>query len=204
VTLDAAGRATVYCAERADIVITTSTGAAVGSGDDIQTVDAEQVRATWGGSPSTLDAILTAIATALTTPTYTISASASVAPSFEFDPDVDVNVFSLTYAGVATGATVSMPSPAPTIAAGKRYTVVFQFSGSTTTPATPGYFNVVWTGGAFDEGRPELYEAIHTYYALAATPDAPLLMSADFVATTSGVLTQVTPWHSVGAAPWSI
>jgi hypothetical protein len=197
VTLDAAGRATVYCGEQCDIVVTTSTGAAVGTGDNANVVDAEQVHTTWGGSPSTLDATLTTIEAGLAGGGAAVTASASAAPSFEFDPTEHVNVFCCTYDGEVTGITLTWPAPAPTLAAGTRYTLIFQFS-SDSAPAAAFAFT---DGANVQQASRTLEVAIGD--ALLSPGDA-ATFCADFCITSGGKLQQTTEWSFIDAALWSV
>lgn len=190
VTLDAAGRAEVYCALPAEIAITTSTGASVGRSDEANTLTEDQIRATWGGSPATLAAALTAIEAALASETYTVLSSSAATPSYEIDPTVDTNVFRVAYAGTVTGITVALPSPAPTIPVGKKFTFVFQISSVTTlTIATV----IDFTSDIRENDVSQLKNSTYSH-----------VWSADFQKTTGGKICQVSPWTSSPGDLWTL
>lgn len=192
VTLDAAGRAEVYCAEPAEIAITTSTGASVGRSDEANTVTEDQVRATWGGSATPLSTVLTTIKATLDGASYALAASGAATPSFEFDPTADVNVFRCSYAGAVTGITITWPTPAPTISSGRHFTICFQFPSGTTLAAPSG---ITW--GA------NIVEVATTGQNLD-TSSAERLWSASFVKSITGQLCQASPWLEVQGDFWTV
>src|SRR5512133_1758159 len=65
VTLDAAGKATVYCREQAEIVIKTALGAAVTLSTNGNSKNAEQVVADWDGVDTPLDTVMSEIEASL-------------------------------------------------------------------------------------------------------------------------------------------
>lgn len=193
VALDAAGRAEVYVAEQAKIVITTADDAAVSSVDNATGIEAEHVNGSFDGA-ILLNEILDAIAALFDSDSYSILTDATATPSFEFDPDAKINVFSMSYAGSVTSVTITWPSPAPTIPVGRRYTLIFQFK----TGCTPGgAVTVTWGANLTEEATTKL----QTVWQAGIT--APELWSADFIKTPNEIV-QCTPWCRVDSESWSL
>lgn len=191
IALDAAGRAEVYLTAQAECVVKDALGSTVRLSGDCNSVAAEQVNVSWGGSPDTLAGALVSIATIINQAFPIVPAESLVAttistqtPAFTFDDTKTLNIFYATYGGTSATGSIAWPSPAPTLTVGARYHIVIHANtGGGGTAITSLSFASNFRLSA----NPSPIVSTHTY-------------SADFVALySSSQLVQVTPWVDVVA-----
>jgi hypothetical protein len=188
VTLDASGRAEVYCSVPSEVVVLTSSDVEVASSTTANDIDAMQVVTRYRGTAMSLDDALTEIFDSITRGHYTIAESGSATPTFEFDPDVDKNVFVCSYSGEVSSITVAWPASPPEIEPGTRFTMIFLFDTGTTFDGT-----ISWGANIVERSSDKLLLSDKGY-----------MWTADFIKSPDGPLVQATPWCEAQAASWSL
>lgn len=187
VALDAGGRAQVFIKTSCEVKVLDATGAQTHLVVNGESIYDGLVLCTYGGSPTTLDAALAAVEAALVAnaPSPPVDSNnvvtiSTASPTFTFDATKQLNVFRATYAGDVGTLTIAWSGSAVQYA---RYRLVIQTGNSTTADATTISTFLFTTS-------PPTTMAVHTYYV------------ADFQASDTFHLVQVTPWLSVNHLAW--
>jgi hypothetical protein len=199
ISLDAAGRAEVYLADQAEVIIKTAAGATVKLTTNANGIDPHLVNVEWDGTPTTLQNALDYAKGEIDGETYTIKTSASTTPSFEVDPTVRNNVFILTGVSI-THITLTWPSPAPTLSAGAAFTLYFQFATGSSVVGSSASFDLTLGANILQAAGDGDLEAL--LYTPGLT--TPRTWIAQFRKThgTYGQFMQISPWVDVAYEPW--